>query len=278
VSAVKLELESRPEAVVLVRGVLVGVADLLGFNPELLHNLKTVVSEACNNVIQHAYGPEPGPLVVELEIMADAVEARVRDWGRGIRHVVPSEDRIHVGLAVINALTDHAQFIRAPDGGTEVRMGFTERPGIRALAASGREGASGPAAVELAGDAIARLSPVSLLDGVLTRVATALAARARFSLDRFCDVYLVTDAVVAHAEASALGDRLGFAVTAQDRRLELTVGPFRAGSGLELDAGGAHGPFGSALSLLAVELDVEPVAGAEMWRLVVLDDNGAAAP
>ena len=276
-SAVKLELESRPEAVVLVRGVLVGVSDLLGFDPELLHSLKTVVSEACNNVVQHAYGRELGPLVVELEITAGGVEARVRDWGCGIRHVTPSEDRIHVGLAVISALTDHAQFVRSPDGGTEVRMGFTERSGIRTLTAPGGIQAGEPVAVELAGDAIARLSPVSLLEGVLTRVATALAASARFSLDRFCDVYLVTDAVAAHAEASAVGDRLGFAVAAQDRRLELTVGPFRPGSGLELDAGAADRAFVSALSLLAVELDVEPIADAEMWRLVVLDDRAAVA-
>jgi hypothetical protein len=109
-------------------------------------------------------------------------------------------------------------------------------------------------------------------------VAIALAARARFSLDRFCDVYLVTDAVAAHAEASAIGDRLEFAVAARDRRLELTVGPFRAGSGLELDTERADRPFGSALSLLAVELDVELVAGAEIWRLVVLDRNRAPSP
>ncbi|HWF26024.1 MAG TPA: ATP-binding protein [Solirubrobacteraceae bacterium] len=277
-SRVKLELESRPEALVLVRGVLMGVGDFLGFDPELLHNLKAVVSEACNNVVQHAYDGAPGPLAVELEIIPDGVQVRVRDWGCGLRHVAPSEDRMHVGLAVISALADHAQFAHAAGGGTEVRMGFTRRPGIRILAASTHGGASESASVDLSGDAIARLSPVGLLDGVLTRVATALAASAHFSLDRFCDVYLITDTVAAHAEASAIGDRLGLAVAAQDRRLELTVGPFRAGSGLELDAAGAERPFGSALSLLAVELDVEPVAGAEIWRLVVLDRSGAASP
>jgi hypothetical protein len=110
---------------------------------------------------------------------------------------------------------------------------------------------------------------------VLARVATGLAARARFSLDRFCDVYLVTDAVAAHAAPSALGERLTFAIAARDRRLEFTVGPFRTGTGIELQGRDGLGQLGSALSLLAVDLAVEPVVGAEMWRLVVRDGDGA---
>lgn len=275
VPAVNLDLESRPESLVLVRGMLVGVADFLGFDPELVHSLKTVVSEACNNVILHAYGGEPGPLSVGLEIGEDSVEAVVRDWGRGIREVAPSEERMHVGLAVISAIADRAQFVRAADGGTEVRMAFLGRR-IRSL--EGPAGVDGAAsiAIELSGDAIATLTPVELLDGVLARVTRAAAARARFSLDRFCDVYLVTDAVAAHAAPSAAGDRLHFSVAARDHRLELTVGPFRAGSATALGREKGLGELGSALSLLAVELAVEPVEGAEMWRLVVLDGNGTS--
>ncbi|HWF72678.1 MAG TPA: ATP-binding protein [Solirubrobacteraceae bacterium] len=275
--AVKLELQSRPESLILVRGMLVGVADLLGFDPELVHNLKTVVSEACNNVIIHAYGGEPGPLAVSLEIAPDGVEAVVRDWGRGIRHVTPAGDRFHVGLAVISAIADRAQFLRAPGGGTEVRMAFTGQGGIRTLDPPVVIENGDQVAMELSGDAIATLSPVGLLEGVLARVTTALAAHARFSLDRFCDVYLVTDAVAAHAGSSAVGDQLGFAVAAGDHSLELTVGPFRVGSGVELRDEDGFGQLGSALSLLAVELEVEPVVGAEMWRLVVHDSGDRAA-
>jgi serine/threonine-protein kinase RsbW len=276
VPAVKLELESRPESLVLVRGLLVGVADLFGFDPELVHNLKTAVSEACNNVILHAYDGEAGPLAVSLEIAPDAVEAVVRDWGRGIRDITPSEDRFHVGLAVISAIADRAQFLRAPDGGTEVRMAFTWVPATRTLERPSPTAEAERPPVELSGDAVATLSPVRLLDGVLPRVTTALAARAHFSLDRFCDVYLITDAVAAHAAPCAVDDHLGFAVAARDHELELTVGPFRAGSGVELRNQEGLGRLGSALSLLAVDLVVEPVMGAEMWRLVVHDAEGSA--
>jgi serine/threonine-protein kinase RsbW len=275
VPTVKLELESRPESLIVVRGVLAGVADLLGFDAELIHSLKTVVSEACNNVVLHAYDGAPGPFAMALDIASDGVEAIVRDWGCGIRHIAPSEDRIHVGLAVISALADRTQVVRAPDGGTEVRMAFTGRRGIRTLE-GGDNGSGEQVKVELSGDAIATLSPVGLVAGVLARVATGLAACARFSLERFCDVYLLTDAVAAHAEPAAIGGHLSFAVAAHDRRLDLTVGPFRAGSGVEVKHHEGIGRLGSALSLLSVELIVEPLAGAELWHLVVLDGDALA--
>jgi anti-sigma regulatory factor (Ser/Thr protein kinase) len=271
VPTVKLELESRPESLIVVRGMLAGVAALLGFDAELLHGLKTVVSEACNNVVLHAYDGEPGPFAVGLEIAPDGVEASVRDWGCGIRHVAPSEDRIHVGLAVISAFADRTQFVRAPGGGTEVRMAFTGRSGIRTLERQGIHEPGEGATVELSGDAIATVSPVGMLAAVLARVATGLAASARFSLDRFCDVYLVTDVIAAHAEGSATGECLNFAIDARDRRLEMAVGPLRSGSGIERRGDGGLGGLGSALALLGVDLAVEPVVGAEVWRMAVLD-------
>jgi serine/threonine-protein kinase RsbW len=52
---VRLRLESRPQTLTIVRGMLGGVAELLAIDPELLDDLKTSVSEACNNVVLHAY-------------------------------------------------------------------------------------------------------------------------------------------------------------------------------------------------------------------------------
>ena len=120
----RLELSSRPESVTLVRVMLGGIAEWFSFDPELLDDLKTAVSEACNNVVMHAYGDETGPLVVSLAVTADGAEVTVRDWGSGIQHVAPSQDRIGVGLAVISALAKRAEFLSPNDGGTEVRMLF----------------------------------------------------------------------------------------------------------------------------------------------------------
>lgn len=265
-STVCLELDSRPECLTLVRGMLAAVGETVAFDPELLDDLKTTVSEACNNVVLHAYDGSPGPLVVVLEIDGNGVEATVRDHGGGIRHVSSSaEDRMGVGLAVISALADRAEFLSTPDGGTEVRMSFRGRgAGVKLLDPRGPRGAE-PAPVHLTGDVVATLTPVALLGAVLGRAARALAATARFSLDRFSDVYLVTDAVAAYAALAAASSEVRFAIDVAPRRLEVTVGPFEAGS-----ATAARQPD-SPLARLVDELEVVQDGPTELLRLVMVD-------
>src|ERR1700733_384094 len=129
--AVRMELDSRPETLTLVRGVLAGVAELIGLDPELLDDLKTAVSEACNNVVMHAYDTEPGPLGVRLYIDTDAIDVIVRDQGSGLPPLAPADENIRgIGLSVIRALAEEAEFRALPEGGTEVRMSFAgEREG-----------------------------------------------------------------------------------------------------------------------------------------------------
>src|SRR5438105_10527419 len=67
-STVSLELDSKPHSVALARGMLSAVLELLGFGPELLDDVKMAVSEACNNVVLHAYDDRVGPLLVELKL------------------------------------------------------------------------------------------------------------------------------------------------------------------------------------------------------------------
>jgi serine/threonine-protein kinase RsbW len=273
---VRLELSSKPECISLVRGMLAGIAEPLAFDAELLDDLKTAVSEACNNVVLHAYGGEPGKLVVDLGVERDSVQVVVRDWGDGIRSLARTEDRMHVGLALISALADRAEFLGPDDGGTEVRMVFS------------RSGATAPASDEseslgevdewhqrLSGDVIVTLSPVNLLSGVLGRLARALAADARFTLDRFSDLYMVTDAVAAHAANSATSAQIGFALHAEQRRLMMMIGPFTPGAGRQLQESSSDRQ--SLLPLLADELSVERTNHAELLRLVMQDHQTDAA-
>src|SRR5690242_17187346 len=121
---VRLELTSRPEAARLVRSMSSAAGDMLGFDPELLSDVNTAVTEACNNVVLHAYGARPGPLSVELRSHPDAVVVRVCDQGQGMRQTNPDNDGLKVGLALMSAVADRAEFINVPDGGTEVRLSF----------------------------------------------------------------------------------------------------------------------------------------------------------
>ena len=270
---VSLELESRPETLTLVRGMLAGVAELLAMDPELLDDLKTAVSEACNNVALHAYPDGFGPLAVLLSSTADGIEVIVRDAGLGMPELAAADDRVlGVGVPVIRALTERAEFRPSSGGGTEVWMLFAGhrdgKPLFRLPTDAAPDDGRSP---RMTGDAVVSVSPVMLLGGVLGRISRALAANARFSLDRFSDVYLVTDAIAALAAKSAASDRIGFAITAGRRRLELSVGPFVGVTSRELGAGEGADEACSPLSKLSDELELIPDGGAELLRVVMID-------
>ena len=267
---IRLELQSRPESLTLVRAMLAGLAIPLALEPELLGDVKTAVSEACNNVVIHAYPDQPGPLRIDLALEHEGVEVVVRDHGGGIRHTPPAEGRMSVGLALIRTLAERAEFRDAPDGGTEVRMTFARQDSVAPPPPIAPAGSVGPEP-QLDGDVVVTLYPVTLLSGLLGRVARAAAAGARFSVDRFSDLHLVTDAIAAYAETAAASGELSFAIRAVDRRLELTVGPFGAGSGARLESDAATEPALAPLVLLADELVSEPVESGEMLRVLVVD-------
>lgn len=257
---VSLNLTSRAENLTLVRGMLGGVGELLAIDPELLDDVKTAVSEACNNVVMHAYQGEPGPLSVLLYVLGDELAVSVRDYGRGLVYASPTDDRlVGLGVPVIQALATETEFRPLTEGGTEVWMAFAGERNGRALFTDPAEAAPEDEWTgRLSGDAVVSLSPVDLLAGVLGRLTRALAASARFSLDRFSDVYLVTDAVAALAQRHAARDRIGFSLNGGSRRIEITIGPFRTRT-LALIEGddpvvGARSP----LTLLTDELTVEP--------------------
>lgn len=276
--AITLKLQSSAEALTLVRGMLGGLGELLALDPELLDDLKTAVSEACNNVVIHAYEGGSGPLCVCIFVGPEAIEVSIQDRGRGIPVLTPSDDRLQgVGIPIIRALAQQAVFRPMVEGGTEVWMQFAGVRDGRPLYRSPAEAAPEDGWIErLPGDAVVSLSPVTFLGGVLGRLARALAARARFSLDRFSDVYLVTDALAAHAAQAANGARISFGLSTGARRLELTVGPFRPGASAKL-TGKEPSDIGSALALLSDELDVRRDDGSELVRLVLLDERLRAA-
>jgi len=274
---VSLKLDSSPETLTLVRGMLGGVGELLALDPELLDDLKTAVSEACNNVVMHAYDGS-GPLEVCLFVAPEQIEVTVRDHGRGIPMLTPSDDRLQgVGIPIMRALAQQTAFRPLDDEGTEVWMLFSGTRNGAPLYTSPADAAPEDGWTDrLAGDAIVSLSPVSFVGGVLGRLARAMAARARFSLDRFSDVYLVTDALAAHAVVAASASRIGFGISIETRRLELTIGPFRQGASSELSKT-EPGDVGSALRLLSDELDVLSENGTEALRVVLLDAQPRAS-
>jgi hypothetical protein len=179
-----------------------------------------------------------------------------------------------VGLAVISALADRAEFETHPEGGTAVRMSFGRSR--LALPEPPRASVAAVPAPRLSGDIVATISPVGLLGQALGRLVRAVAAGSHFSLDRFSDLYPMADAIAAHALSNAPGPQISFAIVGRPRWIELTVGPFTQGSGAALDDSGTNGDV-SMLKRLVDELSTTSRDGYELLRATIVDKRPETA-
>ena len=270
---VGLHLESRPQTLTIVRAILGGLAEALTIDPELLDDLKTAVSEACNNVVLHAYEGAPGLMRVFVFVDRERLRVTVEDDGVGLgAGGRVAEESFGIGVSVMRALTENVRFASGSDGGTVVEMDFAGRRDGEALyevPPIPEAAPEVPIAPMRPGEVVVTLAAVNLFAPVLGRLARTLAATAHFSLDRFSDVYLVTDTIAAHANGASAGPRIGARVMASERRLELVVGPFRRGAGAVLQAAGDDRP--SPLALLSDEVTVQRDGDSELVHVVVID-------
>jgi serine/threonine-protein kinase RsbW len=95
---------------------------------ELASDVLLAVTEACTNVVQHAYrGASPsddGEIEVSAEYFRSELTIAVRDRGLGFAPRVDSPG-LGLGLPVIAALTHNVEIRPLPPSGTEVVMTFT---------------------------------------------------------------------------------------------------------------------------------------------------------
>jgi serine/threonine-protein kinase RsbW len=121
---VKLTLPARPENVAVIRHVLGAFAEALRLPDGLVEDLRLAVTEACTNVVRHAYAPDaPGSVEIWLRPEDDVLNVVVADHGRGIG---TSSDTTGpgLGLPLIAAIADDVELQPVPGGGSRVAMSF----------------------------------------------------------------------------------------------------------------------------------------------------------
>jgi serine/threonine-protein kinase RsbW len=269
-----LTLSNRPENVLLVRETLSGMGETVGVDGVDLHDIRTAVTEACNNVVLHAYEGKEGPLRVEVYVSAEAIEVVVLDHGTGIKPRIRSEEEeaLGIGLSIIQALAPRVEFKDVDGGGTEVRMEFAT-PRAEALEALAQDGFEPPAVAdsELINTTGVAVAPNTLARTVFPRVLCVLAARAHFSTDRISDAELVADALAAQPPGSSAGEHLTVSVCVEPRDLQLRVGPLSSGSSQRLI--GSSSLVGPVIAKLTNDRQVASDGSSEMLELRLTDQR-----
>ncbi len=265
----RLALPNRAENVALVRRALSGVVDVLDLGEARLLDINAAVSEACNNVVVHAYEGAEGPMDVHLWIQPTELEVVVSDHGVGIRPNVPEPDLEvqGLGLSLIQALTDRAEFLGGMGEGTRVRMSFAVDNGSKEMSDGAHP--DDPEAPPPPGELSIAVSSGPLAAPVLGRVIAMLAARAEFSLEGISEAELVTDAVAAHAPRSIVGNRIQLGIDRPNGQLVVRVGPLEEGGATRVVQASALADLPPVLERLTQDRRVESAGEGELLCLVL---------
>jgi anti-sigma regulatory factor (Ser/Thr protein kinase) len=119
----ELTLPARPENVAVARHAIGGFADVLEVPDQTLADVKLAVTEACTNVVVHAYPGGDGTMELHATIVEDVLRVVVVDQGRGMLPR-PDSPGLGLGLPLIATLTESLELGTGEDEQTEVRMTF----------------------------------------------------------------------------------------------------------------------------------------------------------
>ena len=121
---IRLTLTAHAANVALVRHVVGAVAEATGFGRRAVEDVRLAVTEACTNVVRHAYPErEAGPLEVVALPGRERLTVTVTDRGGGIRPS-PSSDGAGLGLPLIAALAAEVEIEEGLGRGSRLRMEF----------------------------------------------------------------------------------------------------------------------------------------------------------
>jgi anti-sigma regulatory factor (Ser/Thr protein kinase) len=122
---VELTLPARAENVAIVRHAIGALGEAIEIDAQTLSDIRLAVTEACTNVVVHAYpdGHE-GPLEVLATLGGERLTVVVRDEGKGIAARTDSPG-LGLGLPLIASLAEAVQLGHGEDRQTEVCMTFS---------------------------------------------------------------------------------------------------------------------------------------------------------
>jgi serine/threonine-protein kinase RsbW len=124
---VTLVVPAVPDSIAVIRQTVSGICEALGADSRTVGDIKLAATEACTNVVLHAYADrEPGSIELDAYATEEELRLLVRDRGAGMTPA-PMAEGLGLGLPLIAALTSTLTIVEPDEGGTEVSMTFALR-------------------------------------------------------------------------------------------------------------------------------------------------------
>jgi anti-sigma regulatory factor (Ser/Thr protein kinase) len=124
-ASLSLKLAAEPQNVRQARDEAASYAETLGLSSPGVEDLKTIISEACSNIVRHAYPEEATerPMEVEMKKTGGELTVTVRDCGCGIRPPTGARpSSLRLGFILMGSLADFLQLRTGKGRGTELLL------------------------------------------------------------------------------------------------------------------------------------------------------------
>lgn len=261
-AGLQITLPAEAGNVALVRHAMAGLAEAAGMRAEAVADLKTVVSEACMNVVVHAFPDGGGTITVWAVPDADSLLITVSDTGAGIQPRVDVErpdSSLRLGFSLIAALCSSFQISGGLNQGTTIAMRLPLSGAVQPA-----EGGEPDKALDaVPGEVRILATNPELLPTVLSRAVSAFGTRRDLSVDQISDAVLLADSISAGAPAIFGDDDVRLSLSDGDGGIDLSVGPLQAGGGANLREGLKLPDLDGSMEALADDVRVEERPGGE---------------
>ena len=122
---ISMEISSNPEYVSIIRLMVSGVANKVGFSIEEIDDIKVAISEALSNAIKHS---EDNKVFILFDIFENKLIIKVKDNGIGYNHNLVEKHDLNnpkesgMGIFIIESLMDEVKVYSKDNQGTTIKM------------------------------------------------------------------------------------------------------------------------------------------------------------
>lgn len=137
--SMRLDLPTEPAVVTVVRRQVDALLHHMSVAEEDVYRTDIVVTEACSNVVRHAYGDSPDRYCIELEYYAERIVLKITDHGSGFDlSAVPTPELGQIGgygIYFMRRTADNVEVISDPLKGTmvlaEISLRYRDEKSLR---------------------------------------------------------------------------------------------------------------------------------------------------